>query len=258
MYSDYGYFEEKQLGKPYDVKLLRRLYPYTKPYKLLFLSSIVLVVFITLLDLSLPYVTKIAIDRYIVPGRESVRKNKTDHTEVNIRTLMPDMTDPEVEIVVRKYPDLFRIQGSSARIYFRDLVKLDKKDLAILRKHDLSGITWITALFLGIVIFNFVLDIVQVLIMEYAGQMVMHDLRVRLFNHIQSLSIAFFTRNPVGRLVTRVTNDIQNMYELFTSVVVFVFKDLFLSWRWLVLPSFPLFCMLPFIFQVRPEQLTGY
>jgi ATP-binding cassette subfamily B multidrug efflux pump len=228
MYSDYGYFEEKQLGKPYDVKLLRRLYPYTKPYKLLFLSSIVLVVFITLLDLSLPYVTKIAIDRYIVPGRESVRKNKTDHTEVNIRTLMPDMTDPEVEIVVRKYPDLFRIQGSSARIYFRDLVKLDKKDLAILRKHDLSGITWITALFLGIVIFNFVLDIVQVLIMEYAGQMVMHDLRVRLFNHIQSLSIAFFTRNPVGRLVTRVTNDIQNMYELFTSVVVFVFKDLFL------------------------------
>ncbi|HAY40342.1 MAG TPA: hypothetical protein DCY53_14030, partial [Desulfobacteraceae bacterium] len=59
------------------------------------------------------------------------------------------------------------------------------------------------------VIFNSVLNIVQVLIMEYAGQMVMHDLRVNLFKHIQSLSVAFFTRNPVGRLVTRVTNDIQ-------------------------------------------------
>ena len=64
--------------------------------------------------------------------------------------------------------------------------------------------------------------------MEYAGQMVMHDLRIRLFKHIQSLSVAFFTRNPVGRLVTRVTNDIQNMNELFTSVIAFVFKDLFL------------------------------
>ncbi|MBW2598289.1 MAG: ABC transporter ATP-binding protein, partial [Deltaproteobacteria bacterium] len=41
-------------------------------------------------------------------------------------------------------------------------------------------------------------------------------------------SVAFFTRNPVGRLVTRVANDIQNMHELFTSVIVFVFKDLFL------------------------------
>jgi ATP-binding cassette subfamily B multidrug efflux pump len=228
MHIDYGYFEEKQLGKPYDVKLLRRLYPFTKPYKFLFLCSIVLVVFITFLDLSLPYVTKIAIDRYIVPGRESVKNSKTAHTEVNFRTLKTDMTDPKIDMVVRKYPDLFRIEGSSARIYFRDLAKLDKKDLVILRKHDLSGVAWITALFLAVVILNFVLDIVQVLIMEYAGQMVMHDLRLRLFNHIQSLSIAFFTRNPVGRLVTRATNDIQNMYELFTSVIVFVFKDLFL------------------------------
>jgi ATP-binding cassette, subfamily B, multidrug efflux pump len=228
MHDDYGYFEEKQLGKPYDVKLLWRLYPYTKPYKLLFLCSIVLVIFITLLDLSLPYVTKIAIDRYIVPGRESVKKGTTDRTEVNIRTLKTDMTDPKIEMIVRKYSDLFKVQGSSARIYFRDLVKLDKKDLTILRRHDLSGVAWIAALFLAVVILNFVLDIVQVFIMEYAGQMVMHDLRLRLFEHIQSLSIAFFTRNPVGRLVTRATNDIQNMYELFTSVIVFIFKDLFL------------------------------
>jgi ATP-binding cassette subfamily B protein len=228
MHSDYGYSEEKQLGKPYDIKLLRRLYPYTKPYKLLFLCSIVLVVFITLLDLSLPYVTKIAIDRYIVPGRESVKKNKAAHTEVNARIVKADMADPAIQRVVRKYPDLFKVHGAAAQIYFRDLVKLDKKDLAVLRKHDLSGVTWITALFLVLVIFNFVFDIVQVLIMEYAGQMVMHDLRMRLFNHIQGLSIAFFTNNPIGRLVTRVTNDIQNMYELFTSVIVFIFKDLFL------------------------------
>ena len=250
MHSDYGYSEEKQLGKPYDVKLLRRLYPYTKPYKLLFLCSIVLVVFITLMDLSLPYVTKIAIDRYIVPGRESIKKNKAVHAEVDVRVFKADMTDPAIQRVVRKYPDLFKIQGASAQIYFRNLVKLNKKDLAILRKHDLSGVTWITALFLTLVIFSFVFDIVQVLIMEYAGQMVMHDLRLRLFDHIQSLSISFFTHNPVGRLVTRVTNDIQNMYELFTSVIAFVFKDLFLL--------VGIAGVLISIFRARPEQPTGY
>jgi len=228
MHIDYGYFEEKQLGKPYDVKLLGRLYPYARPYKLLLLSSIVLIVFITLLELSLPYVTKIAIDRYIVPIQILKKNQAVISNEGKIRTLTADMTDPQIESIVSKYSDLFKVQGSFALISFRNLNKLDKNDLSILRKNDLSGVTFITAVFLVIVIFHFVLNIVQVLIMEYAGQMVMHDLRVHLFKHIQSLSVAFFTRNPVGRLVTRVTNDIQNMHELFTSVIAFVFKDLFL------------------------------
>jgi ATP-binding cassette subfamily B multidrug efflux pump len=228
MHIDYGHFEEKHLGKPYDVKLLKRLYPYTKPYKLMLLGSIVLIVLITLLDLSLPYVTKIAIDRYIVPRQKSISNQTVGSNEDKIRTLKADMADPQIESIVRKYSDLFKIRGSFALIDFRNLDKLGKKDLSILRKKDLAGVTFITTVFLGLVIFNFVLNIVQVLIMEYAGQMVMHDLRVHLFNHIVNLSVAFFTRNPVGRLVTRVTNDIQNMHELFTSVIAFVFKDLFL------------------------------
>ncbi|MEE9118950.1 MAG: hypothetical protein V3U02_10215, partial [Calditrichia bacterium] len=67
MRSDFGYTEEEKLGKPYDIKMLSRLYPFTKPYKRLILYSILLVIIITLFDLSLPYITKIAIDRYIVP-----------------------------------------------------------------------------------------------------------------------------------------------------------------------------------------------
>ena len=67
MHPDYGYFEETQLDKSYDVKLLKRLLPFIQPYKLLILWSIFLVIGITALDLALPYVTKVAIDRYIVP-----------------------------------------------------------------------------------------------------------------------------------------------------------------------------------------------
>ena len=228
MRTDFGYFEEKQLGKPYDVKLLRRLYPYSKPYKLLLFCSIIIVILITLLDLSLPYITKIAIDQYIVPQVRSAGTRISDTAENKIRYLKADITIQAIESIVNKYPDRFKIYESYALISFVDLPKLEKEDLAVLRKDDFSGVTFVTSIFLVIIIINFVLNIAQVMMMEYSGQMIMHDLRVRLFEHIQSLSVAFFTRNPVGRLVTRVTNDIQNMHELFTSVIVFVFKDLFL------------------------------
>ncbi len=228
MRTDFGYFEEKQLGKPYDVKLLKRLYPYARPYKLLLGLSIVLMVVITLLDLSLPYLTKIAIDRYIVPQAESVQGLGRDVADSNVRYLRADLADAKVEAIVQKNADIFKRYESFALVKLDDLEQLEKKELAVLRRSDLAGVSMIAAYFLVIVLVTFVLNFVQVMVMEYVGQMIMHNLRVRLFEHIQSLSVAFFTRNPVGRLVTRVTNDIQNMHELFTSVIVFIFKDLFL------------------------------
>ena len=228
MRTDFGYFEEKQLGKPYDIKMLRRLYPFTRPYRLFFILSIFLVIIITLLDLSLPYITKIAIDRYIVPKFESANFKDVRSREDKVRFFEADITDPEIKAIVNKYSDQFKISGSFALISFDDLSGLDKEDLSILRKDDLAGITLITAIFIGLILLNFVLNFLQVMLMEYTGQKIMHDLRVRLFAHIQDLSVAFFSRNPVGRLVTRVTNDTQNMHELFTSVISFVFKDIFL------------------------------
>jgi ATP-binding cassette subfamily B protein len=228
MPTDYGYFEEKSVGKPYDVKMLKRLYPFTKPYKLLLICSVTLVIFITLLDLSLPYVTKIAIDRYILPvqgfGMKLDNEKKTGET----RYLKVDLKDEEIKAVVQKYQDQFRQLDTVALISFDALPNLAKEDIFILRKNDIAGLGWIAAVFLFIVLANFGLNFLQVMLMEYSGQMIMHDLRSKLFEHIQGLSVAFFTRNPVGRLVTRVTNDIQNMHELFTSVISFVFKDMFL------------------------------
>ncbi len=228
MRTDFGYFEEKQLGKPYDVKMLRRLYPFARPYRPFFILSIFLVILITLLDLSLPYITKIAIDSYIVPKFELDNVEDVNGREDKARFLEADITDPEIKAIVNKYSDQFRISGSFALISFDDLSGLDKEDLSILRKDDLAGLSLIAAIFIGLILLNFVLNFLQVMLMEYTGQNIMHDLRVRLFVHIQDLSVAFFNQNPVGRLVTRVTNDVQNMHELFTSVISFVFKDMFL------------------------------
>ncbi|MFC1857624.1 ABC transporter ATP-binding protein [Thermodesulfobacteriota bacterium] len=233
MRPEFGYFEEKKLGKPYDVKLIRRLYPFSRPYKLLLIISISLMCFITLLELSVPYVTKIAIDQYIVPQYDSAAKRQfkdgsPGSSKEKTRFYRARLTDEDIRKAVFKHKDLFEIQEGIAIIAFEDLSKLDRHDLSVIRKYDHAGIGFASGILLGLVLLTLGLSFIQVMLMEYTGQQIMHDLRIKLFEHIQSLSVAFFSRNPVGRLVTRVTNDIQNMHELFTSVVMVIFKDFFL------------------------------
>jgi ATP-binding cassette subfamily B protein len=228
MQHDHGYFEESKLGKPYDIKLLKRLYPFTRPYRLLLFGSIGLVLLITVLDLALPYVTKVAIDRYIVPMTDGVAAGKASENKTRERVIRVDLADPQMQALVDTYTELFEIEGNTALISYSKLSGIKKTDLAVLRKNDITGVTVLSVVFMALVIINFILNFVQKMVMEYTGLMIMHDLRMKLFVHIQNLTIAFFTRNPVGRLVTRTTNDIQNMHELFTSVISMIFKDLFL------------------------------
>ena len=253
MRRDYGYFEEDQLGKPYDLRLLRKLFPYVRPYSLLFLISIGLVTAITVLDLALPYLTKVAIDRYIVQDISDERPGASRQQ----RFYLADLRRPKIEGVVSRYPSFFEVERPYARIRYEDLSKLTKADLADLRKGDYAGVARIALIFVGVVICHFVFSFGQVIIMEYAGQSIMHDLRLTLFRHIQGLSVAFFTRNPVGRLVTRLTSDVQNMHEFFTSIITVLFKDIFLvlgitvvlllmNWQLALI----CFVMLPFIFLI--------
>ncbi len=73
---------------------------------------------------------------------------------------------------------------------------------------------------------GFILTFLQVVLLEWVGQSIMHRIRQQLFSHILDLDLAFLSKQPTGRLVTRLTNDIQNMYEMFTSVLVTLFNDL--------------------------------
>ena len=111
MQPDFGYFEEKKLGKPYDLKLLKRLYPFTRPYRLQLLGSIGLVLLITVLDLALPYVTKVAIDRYIVPQIEQ-QQAVTEKSGAGSRNriIRLDLSNPQHQALVNKYRALFKIE----------------------------------------------------------------------------------------------------------------------------------------------------
>ena len=92
---------------------------------------------------------------------------------------------------------------------------------------DLSGLTAIAALYLGTLAASFAFEYAQTWTMQTTGQRVMFDLRMQVFSHLHRLDVRFYDRNPVGRLMTRVTGDVDVLNELFTSGVVSIFGDAF-------------------------------
>jgi ATP-binding cassette subfamily B multidrug efflux pump len=99
-------------------------------------------------------------------------------------------------------------------------------DIAIPRQ-DTALLGTLAAIFLLALVLDFIVEYGQTLLTAYIGQRVMYDLRMEIFGHLQRLSISYFDRNPVGRLMTRVTSDVETLNELFSSGVVTVFGDLF-------------------------------
>jgi len=95
-----------------------------------------------------------------------------------------------------------------------------------LTKHDaMLGLLWVALAFTGSLLLSFGLQYVQVRIMQWVGQQTMYDLRKEIFEHLQRLPISFFDRTPVGRLVTRVTTDVDALNDLFASGVVAMLND---------------------------------
>jgi ATP-binding cassette subfamily B multidrug efflux pump len=273
MYPDFGYMEEGKLGKAYDLKLMARLGTFLKPYWVLMSFSLLFVLIMASLDLVIPYLTKEAIDRYIVHyAREVVVREDGSPKEEQLwrrygKDLIPEKqkgkflippnvlqsmdrrevtsfqrlgllsgnryylfipSGPRDEKLIEKYSASFEKSGPYWFISLDRMKDLSKEDLFTLRGTDAQGILRIAFLVVLILIIDFGLNFFQVYAMELAGQRMMHDLRMRVFSHLQDLSVSFFDKNPVGRLVTRLTNDIQNVHEMFTSVLVNLFKDVLL------------------------------
>jgi len=96
-----------------------------------------------------------------------------------------------------------------------------------LSSSPMTGIAQIGGLYIGLLVLTFALEFVQTYLMQWTGQKVMFDLRSQIFRHLQHMHVAFFDKNPVGRLVTRVTTDVDALNEMFTAGVVSIFEDVF-------------------------------
>src|SRR4030043_1131064 len=263
MYADFGYMEEGKLGKPYDLKLMVRLWVFLRPHWFLMAVSLLFVLIMAALDLFIPYLTKEAIDRYVIlsarevvltgdqsPEEERllgrVGKDLIPRKEKGRLLLLPEVLRsldakemalfqksgllsehrfyvysaerPREEEILKKYPSLFEQGGSHWFISFEHLKEIEREDLLILRGRDVTGVFHIALIVLATLILHFGLYFFQVYAMEGAGQRMMHGLRMKGFSHLQNLSVPFFHRNPVGRLGTRLTNEIQNIHQMLTSV----------------------------------------
>jgi ATP-binding cassette subfamily B multidrug efflux pump len=161
-FGDFGYIEGEQLGRPYDLGLLKRLFPFLWPWRRQWLLGFLLSIGLTLLDLIPPYLTKQAIDLHILAGR-------------------------------------------------------------------LQGLKPLALTLLSILILNFALQYFQSMVMERLGQGIMHNLRMDLYNHLLALPLAFYQHTPIGRVVTRATNDIENLNEMVKSLLATLLKDIFLA-----------------------------
>ena len=166
--------EEEVLGKAYDSRLMKRLLGYLRPYKWQVALALVAIVLKSAADVVGPYITKIAIDKYLAPAR-----------------------------------------GTSS--------VLDRW----LSSVPLTGIAQIGGLYVGLLLFGFLLEFLQTYLMQWTVQKIMFDLRSQIFRHLQRMHVGFFDKNPVGRLVTRVTTDVDALNEMFTAGVVSIFEDVF-------------------------------
>jgi ATP-binding cassette, subfamily B, multidrug efflux pump len=128
---------------------------------------------------------------------------------------------------------------------------------SFLSSQPLVGIAELGVVYFLLLLLGFGLDYTQIYLMQWTGQKVMFDLRSQIYRHLQHMHIGFYDKNPVGRLVTRVTSDVDALSEMFTSGVVAIFENVFvlvfilaimlrMKW-WLALITF---AVLPLIFWV--------
>lgn len=153
------YHEEDAIGKSYDLKVVRRLMRYLRPYRHLAIGALMLTLATNALINLQPYFTKVAIDDFISPKR-------------------------------------------------------------------IDGLTLLVTAFFGLFFFRFLFSYLQENLVNRIGQRIMYDLRSELYSKLQNQEVAYFDQYPVGRIMTRLTSDVDALNELFTSGVVDVFGDL--------------------------------
>jgi len=168
--------EEEVLGKAYDSRLMKRLLSYLAPYKWQTTLAIAAIIVKAGSDVLGPYLTKVAVDKYLANAAAGNRHSPFD---------------------------------------------------SWLSSRPLVGIGQIATLYIALLVLSFCMEFLQTYFMQWVGQKAMFDLRSQIFAHMQRLHIGFFDRNPVGRLVTRITTDVDAVNEMFTSGVVSIVEDVF-------------------------------
>ncbi len=230
---------------------MKRLLSYLKPHKFVMTAATVLVLFIIVVELYRPIIIGDAIDNFIngyyrpyVLANEDDREvitwnglNLTRKTDEEL-TLLPESTEC---YQIFLYHDSYYMAESitpsectrlrdADNEYLENYVQngapyLGRKELKELRTYDFVGILRAALLYLLMLLIGFILNYMDTWMLQKMGQKIVYQMREEVFTHIHSLSLTFFNSTPVGKLVTRVSNDTEAINELFSSILVKLFKN---------------------------------
>ncbi len=230
---------------------MRRLLTYLKPHKWTMTIATILVLFIIVVELYRPIIIGDAIDNYIngyyrpfqvtaqgaegaVPygdiwlvnrqaGEPSAEQDSSSYYQLFLyedRYYMAEgLTAAESEALTEGSPQLIQTyvdQGAPC---------LNREQLKALRRYDFTGILSAAGLYLLMMALGFVLNAADTWMLQKMGQNIIFRMREQVFTHIHSLSLSFFNTTPVGKLVTRVSNDTEAVNEMFTTILVRLFKN---------------------------------
>jgi ATP-binding cassette subfamily B multidrug efflux pump len=222
--------QEEALGKAYDSQLIGWLWQYIKPYIGMVLLSISIVVPIFVLELAPAWIVKHGLDG-IVAEREAITQ-KPEGVDI-----LDQMVDPSFIETLLTAPE------------------------------GTDNWVWLALMYALASLFQAALQFINMVVMATTGQRAMRDLRVKIFSHLERLHLGYFDRIPVGRLVTRVTNDVENVAEMFSAGIVALVTDvgkmvgfgamLFILDAKLALATFtvvPIFMVAAFVFRLRIRE----
>lgn len=227
---------------------MKRLLSYLKPHKWVMTLATVLVLFIIAVELYRPIIIGNAIDQYIngyyhpyveadVSASDAVNWNglvlsrdqavsKADSASFYQIFLWKDHYYMAENLTRSECTALQNADTSVLKNYVSEgAQKLTSNDLKILRQNDFKGILKAGILFLLLLFSGFFLNLADTWLLQKMGQQIVYKLREETFTHIHSLSLSFFNTTPVGKLVTRVSNDTEAVNELFSTILVKLFKN---------------------------------
>ena len=267
--------EESRKGKKtYDLEIIKWLYGFTGPYRFFMALALFFMILTALLELSVPYIAKIAVDKYIYPSWKIARfedndtdrkfeKTLKDHyaslivplggdsylvdmselnstdknnleklgmvTEERYLVIDPDEFQGEesgrVTEIINENPGVFTKTGNIYYANYDSLGQLSRKDLLLIRGDEIREVINLAAILFLCLAGIFIFSSLFTYLLNYSGHRIMHGMRTKVFSHILCLPQSFFDKNPVGRLTTRVTNDVNAINEMYTSVTAQFFKD---------------------------------
>ena len=255
----------------------RRMLSYARPYTFQLILTFLMIVALTGLALVSPYLIKVAIDEHIQV--ENIKMYEypaaTEHTLSVTRT--KDNMKDGIDYFIRE-TDLskeekaqyeskgaYHLKEEDGRTFLyksgdetkSPVYEVPMAEYKAYRDKDFKAINKLSLYFLITIILTFILDYLQTMSITIASQKMIYSMRTEVYDHIISRSLSFFDRNAIGRLTTRLTNDIEAISEMYSDVMITLFKDIFmLAGIMIFMLSMDLklsllsFITLPFIFAI--------